>query len=140
MPNDSSETQDGLALARQWLERVTTGQNGRESEAATVITALIAEAEATRGMRTNIAEWLRARADVSLARKDDPEQPGHEEFSKGWRSGSYNSLHIAANAVEDGKAELPRELWPAYLRGEQVRRPDPETPREIDDAQTRPAG
>lgn len=82
-----------------------------------VAAALAASQEAL----SNAATWLRTQADLAISRPPDPEQPGYEEFARGWSSGSYNSLHMAANAVEDGRASLPRDQWPPYMRGEVVR-------------------
>lgn len=112
---------DPLETARSWLGRLASGPITLAEDDASVLRSLLEEASASRSALANAAAWLRARADLALAREDDPEQPGHEALSRGWRSGSYNSLHVAANHVEDGRASLPREQWPPYMRGEQVR-------------------
>ncbi len=112
---------DSLAQAQDWLRRIQSGSLVLADDDTVVLQAIVSEIRSAREAAANTAEWLRARAELALAKEDDPEQPGHEEFSKGWRSGAYNSLYLAANAVERGETALPRERWPAYMRGESLR-------------------
>lgn len=135
MGTNAEKPTDPLDTVRTWL--AAGGSAGMTLAAADigVLGLVVAELDQARCGMDNVAAWLRARAEIAIAQKDDPEQPGHEDFSKGWRGGAYNSLHTAANAVEDGRASLPRQLWPAYMRGETVGPPEQQT-KEITDGPT----
>jgi len=109
------------------LSRVERGNLTLGASDISVLRDLASEIESSRQATTRVAEWIRARADLALTREPDPEQPGHEEFARGWNYGSYNTLHAAANAVEDGRAALPRDRWPPYMRGERILRPSHQT-------------
>ena len=102
------------------ISRIEGGDTALRAADLLVLRDLALEIDTSRQAPARIAEWIRARAEIALAREPDPEQPGHEEFSRGWNYGSHNVLHIAANAVEDGRAALPRDQWPPYMRGERI--------------------
>jgi len=123
---ENTRTDPAVALD-EILSRAERGNLALDPSDISVLRDLASEIEASRQMATRMAEWIRARADLALSRKPDPEQPGHEEFSRGWNYGSYNTLHAAANAVEDGRAALPRDRWPPYMRGERILRPSHQT-------------
>jgi hypothetical protein len=116
---DDTRSDPAVALG-DLISRIESGDTVLRAEDLSVLRDLAREIEASRQVPARIAEWIRARADLALAREPDPEQPGHEEFTRGWSHGSHNTLHIAANAVEDGRAALPRDQWPPYMRGERI--------------------
>lgn len=134
------------ATSNDTLQALTTlaARLGREGGSLSdhdlvVLDAAIAEMTASRLATSNVADWLRARAEICLAQEPDPEQPGSEEFTRAWAAGAYNNLHIAANAVEDGRACAPRDQWPPYMRGERVRPRQTIEPMETTDASDTPS-
>ena len=103
--------------ASEWLSALADGGEIRlTSETSGLLASLIDEARKALTLQDNISAWLRARAEIAINSPADPEQPMHEELAQGWRQGSYNSLHAAANAVERGEALLPPDQWPSYLQ------------------------
>jgi hypothetical protein len=122
MPKDA-QPQDPLDRARAWLSALVEDGAAVTLSAgdAEALRGLVDETSSARSAQANVARWLRARAEIALNRPDDPEQNDHGELAQGWRQGSHNSLHAAANAVDRGEAARPPSEWPAFMRGQTPR-------------------